>query len=119
MQNLNPMQSSESFVGRFERFARPARYPPSGYYEDEKISTVEREYSKKKNNYQKLIKKNRKGKAPYLAQYTKIVKVIKRFRTTALTDIDQWQFILKLSGHVSFIILNLCTKNKETLTKVC
>ena len=88
-----------------------------GYNEGEKTSTVEREYSKTKKNHQKLITK-RKRKAPYLAQYTKIGKVIKRFRTAAFTDLDQWQFVLKLSGHVSCIILNLCAKWEE-LTKMC
>ena len=81
----------------------------SGYYEGEKTSKIEREYSKTKKNHQKL-KTKRKRKAPYLAQYTQIGKVTKRFRTAALTDLDQWQFVPKLSGHVSFIILNLCTK---------
>ena len=60
----------------------------------------------------------RKRKAPYLAQYTKIDKVIKRFRTATFTDLDQWQFVLKLSGHVSFTILNLFTKKEEELTKM-
>ena len=54
----------------------------------EKISTVEREYSKTKKNHRKLITK-RKRKAPYLAQYTKIGKVIKHFRIAAFTDLDQ------------------------------
>ena len=80
-----------------------------GYYEDEKTSKIEREYSKIKKTHQNLITK-RKRKVPYLAQYTKIGKVIKRFRTEAFTDLDQWQFVLKRSGHFSFIILNLCTK---------
>ena len=66
-----------------------------------KTTTVEREYSKTKKNHQKLIIK-RKRKAPYLAQYTKIGKVIKCFRTAAFTDLDQWQFVLKLSRHVFF-----------------
>ena len=109
MPNLNPVQWSETFVGRFERFARPARYLYFRVLWRWKTSTVEREYSKTKKNHQKLITKH-KRKAPYLAQYTKIGKVIKRFRTAAFTDLDQWQFVLKLSGHVSFIILNLCTK---------
>ena len=60
----------------------------SGYYEGEKTSTIEREYSKTKKNHQKLITKC-KRKAPYLVQYTKIGKVIKRFRTAAFTDLDQ------------------------------
>ena len=60
----------------------------SGYYEGEKTSTVEREYSRTKKNHQKLITK-RKRKAPYLAQYTKICKVIKRFRKVAFIDLDQ------------------------------
>ena len=81
----------------------------SGYYEGENTSTTERECCKTKKNHQKLITK-RKHKAPYLTQSTKIGKVIKRFRTAAFTDLDQWQFVLKLSGHVSFIILNMCTK---------
>ena len=81
----------------------------SGYYEGEKTSTIEREYSKSKKNHQKFITK-RTRRAPYLAQYTSIDKVSKRFRTAAFTDLDQWQFVLKLSGHVSFIVLNLCTK---------
>ena len=51
-----------------------------------------------------------KRKAPCLAQYTKMGKVIKRFRKAAFTDLDQLQFVLKHSGHVSFIIPNLCTK---------
>ena len=51
----------------------------SGYYEGEKkTSTVERIYSKTTKNHQKLITKSIR-KAPYLAQYTKIGKVIKRF----------------------------------------
>ena len=81
----------------------------SGYNEGEKTSTVEREYSKTKKNHQKLITK-RKGRSPYLAQYTKIGKVIKRFWTAAFTYLNQWQFVLNLSGHVPCIILNLCTK---------
>ena len=52
----------------------------------------------------------RKRKASYLALYTKIGKVIKLFRAAAFTDLDQWQFVIKLSGHVSFNHLNLCTK---------
>ena len=68
----------------------------------------EREYSETKKNHQKLITK-RKRKVPYLAQYTKISKVIKRFWTAAFTDLDQWQLVLILSGYVSFIILNMCT----------
>ena len=44
-------------------------FSTSGYYEGEKTSTIEREYSKTKKNHQKLITK-RKRKAPYLAQYT-------------------------------------------------
>ena len=78
-----------------------------GIMKVKRTSTVEREYSKTKKNHKKLITK-RIGKAPYLAQYTKIGKVIKSFRTAAFTDLGQWQFVLKLSGHVSFIILNLC-----------
>ena len=74
-----------------------------------KISTIEREYSKTKKNHLKIITK-RKRRAPYLAQYTKIGKVIKRIRTAAFTDLDRWHFVLKLSGHVSVIILNLFTK---------
>ena len=74
-----------------------------------KTSTVESEYSKTTKDHQKLITK-RIRKAPYLAQYTKVGKVIKRFRRAAFTDLDQWQFVLKLSGHLSFIILDLCTK---------
>ena len=80
-----------------------------GYYDGEKTSMVEREYSKTMKNPQKLITK-RILKAPYLAQYTKIGEVIKRCRTAAFTDFDQWQFVPKLSGHISHIILNLCTK---------
>ena len=53
-----------------------------------KTCTIEREYSKTKENHQELITK-RKRKAPYLAQYTTIGKVIKRFRTAAFTDLDQ------------------------------
>ena len=49
-----------------------------GYYEGKKNSMVEREYSKAMKNYQKLII-NRISKAPYLAKYTKIGKVIKGF----------------------------------------
>ena len=81
----------------------------SGYHEGEKTSTVEREYSKTKKNHHKLITEG-KRKAPYLAKYTKFGKIIKRFRTAAFTDLDQWQIVLKLSGHVSYIILNRCTK---------
>ena len=68
-----------------------------------KTSTLGREYSKTTKNHLKLIRK-RIRKALYLAQYTKIGKVIKRCR-----DLDRWQFVLKLSEHLSFIILNLCT----------
>ena len=53
-----------------------------------KSCTIEWEYSKTKKNHQKLITK-RKRKAPYLAQYTTIGKVIKRFRTATFTDLDQ------------------------------
>ena len=119
MPNLNPVQWSETFVGRFEQFARPAQYL---YFRVlwrlKKTTTIEREYSKTKKNHQKLIRK-RKRKAPYLAQCTQIGKVIQRFRTAAFTDLDQWQFVLKLSGHVSFIILNLCIEKEEELTKMC
>ena len=74
-----------------------------------RTSRVEWEYSKTKENHQKLITK-RKRKAPYLAQYTKIGKVIKRFRTAANTDLDHYHFVLKHYWHVYFIVLNLCTK---------
>ena len=119
MPNFNPVQWRGTFVGRFERFARPARYL---FFRvlwrwKKNTSMIEREYSKTKKNHQKLITK-RKHKAPYLAKYTKIGKVIKCFRTAAFTDLDQWHFVLKLSGHVSFIILNLCTKKEEQLTKM-
>ena len=83
-----------------------------------KTSTIEREYSKTKKNHQKSITKC-KRKAPFLEQYTKIGKVIKRFRTAAFTDLDQWLFVLKLFGHVSFIILSLYTNEEEELTKMC
>ena len=83
-----------------------------------KTSPVEREYSKTTKIHQKLITK-RIYEVPYLAQYTKIGKVIKRFKTASFTDLDQWQLVLKLSGYLSFIILNLCTKLEETLTKMC
>ena len=90
----------------------------SGYYEGEKkLVQSKGNIPKTKKNHQKLITK-RKRKAPYLAQYTKIGKVIKRFRTAAFTDLDQWQFVLKLSGHVSFIP-SLYTKYEEELTKMC
>ena len=89
-----------------------------GIIKVKKNSTVEREYSKTKKNHQKLITK-RKRKAPYLTQYTEIDKVIKRFRTATFTDLHQWQFVLKLSGYVSFIILNLFTQKEEKLTKMC
>ena len=52
-----------------------------------KTSTVEREYSKTGKNHHKLITK-RIRKAPYLAQYTAIGKVIKLFWTAAFTDLD-------------------------------
>ena len=45
-----------------------------------------------------------------LAQYTKIGKFIQRFLTAAFSDLDHWRSVLKLFGHLSFIILNLCTK---------
>ena len=88
-----------------------------GIMKVKQTSTLARKYSKTTKNHQKLITK-RIRKAPYLAQYTKIYKVIKRFRTAAFTDLDQCQFVLKLSRHLSFIILNLCTKWEETLTKM-
>ena len=81
-------------------------------------STIGREYSKTKKNHQKLITKP-KRKAPYLSKYNKISNVIKRFRTAAFTNLDQWQFVLKLYGHVSVIIQNLCPKYKVKLTKMC
>ena len=81
-----------------------------------KTTTVEREYSKTTKNHQKLITQ-RIREAPYLAQNTKIGKVIKRFRTATFTDLDQWQFVLKLLGHLSFIFLDLCTNWEETLTE--
>ena len=65
----------------------------SGIMKVTKTSTIEMEYSTTTKNHQKLITK-RIRKAPYLAQYTKIGKVNKRFRTTAFTDLDQWQFVL-------------------------
>ena len=84
MSNLNTVQWSETFVGRFERFARPARYLYFRLsWRWKKTSTVDREYSKTKKNHQTLITK-RIRKAPYLAQYTIIGKVIKRFRTAGL-----------------------------------
>ena len=88
MPNLNPVQWTETFVGRFERFERPARYLYFWLIEGRKTSTVEREYSKTTKNHRKLIIK-RIRKAPYLAQYTKIGKVTKRFWTAALTDLYQ------------------------------
>ena len=81
-----------------------------------KTSATDREYSKTMKNHKTLITK-RIRKA--LAQYAKIGKDIKRFRTAAFTDFDQWQFVLKLYGHLSFIIMNLCTKLEETITKMC
>ena len=81
----------------------------SGDYEVEKTNMVEREYSKITKNHQKLIT-NRISKAPKLAQYTKIGKVSKHFRTVAISDLTQWQFVLTLSGRLSFIILNLFSK---------
>ena len=67
-----------------------------------KTSTMEREYSKITKHHQEVITK-RKRKAPFLVQYTKIGKVIKRFRTAAFTDLGQWQFVLKLSAHLSSV----------------
>ena len=66
MPNWNPVQWSDTFVGRFERFARPARYL---YFRVlwRWTSTVDREYSKTKKNHPKLIIK-RKRKAPYQLQ---------------------------------------------------
>ena len=81
----------------------------SGYYEGDKNQYGREEYSKTTKNHQKLTT-NRIRKAPYLAQYTKIGIVIKRFRIATFTDLDHGQFVLKLSGHLSFIILHLCTK---------
>ena len=52
-----------------------------------KTSTVEGKYSKTRKNHHKLITK-RIHKAPYLAQYTKIGKVIKLFWTADFTDLD-------------------------------
>ena len=118
MQHLNLVQWSGSFAGRFEQFARPARYLYFRALWRWKSSTVEREYSKTKKNHQKLITKN-KRKASYLTQYNKIGKVIMRFLAAAFTDLDQWEFVLKFSRHVSFIILYLRTKKEEELTKMC
>ena len=75
--------------------------------------TMKKECSKTTKTYQKLIR-DRIGKAPYLVQYTNIGKVIRRFQTAAFTDSDQCHFVLKLSGLLSFIILNLCAKKEDT-----
>ena len=83
-----------------------------------KTSTIDRGYSKTTKNHQKLVTKHIR-KALYLAQYTKIGNVIKGFRTAAFTDLDQWQFVLKLYGHLSVIIVNLSIKYEEALTKMC
>ena len=53
-----------------------------------KMLTLEREYSKTTKNHQKLITQRIRD-APYLAQYSKIGKGIKRFRAAAFTDLDQ------------------------------
>ena len=135
--NLNPVQWSETFVGRFERFARPARYLyfrvlcifasqgsdlfPERREADQNLrlrrwvlwrwrNQCDPEGMFQNNEKSSEIDKKRIRKAPYLAQYTKIGKAIKRFRKAALTDLDQCQFVLKVSGHLSFIILNQCTK---------
>ena len=107
---FEPVQWSGTFVGRYVRFARPARdLYFRALWRWKKNSTVEGKCSKTTKNHHKLIIK-RIRKAPYLEQYTEIGKVIKRFRKAAFTDHNQCQFVLKLSGHLSFIILNLCTK---------
>ena len=63
-----------------------------------KTSTVQRDYVQTTKNHLKLITK-RIRKAPYRAQYTKIGKVIKRFRTAAFTDLDQWPFWASFFHH--------------------
>ena len=96
MPNLIPVQWSETFVEWFERFARPARY----LY----VRVLWRwinQYGRKgvsQNNKNLITKRIRK--APYLVQYTKIGKVLKRFPRPAFTDLDNWQFVLKYSGHL-------------------
>ena len=68
-------------------------------------------------NHQKWLTKGI-CQASYLVLYTKLGKAIKRFRTAGFTDLDQEQFVLKLSVHLSYNIMDLCTKQEETRTKM-
>ena len=118
MTNLNPVQWSETFVGRCARFARTPwyLYVLPGIMKVKRTNTIDREYSKTTKNHQKLITKWIR-KAPYLAQYTEIGKLIKRFRTATFTGLDQWELVWKLYGHLSSSCI--CVEGEETLTKMC
>ena len=94
------------------------RCSPMWIQEEKSLGKYVREFSKTTENHQKLITE-RILKARYVThQNTKLCEVIKCFRTVSFTDLDQWQFVLKLSGHLSFGILSLCTKKETTLTKM-
>ena len=79
-----------------------------GFMKVTKTRTVEREYSKTTKILQKF-KTKRLRKVPFPAQYTKIIK---RFRTVAFTDLDQWQFVIKLWGNLSSSSL-ICVQSRK------
>ena len=98
---LNPVKWSETFVVHDLH-----DISTSGYYECEKTQYMyyregifHNEISSEIDNQNAYVMR------PYWHKYTKIGTVTKRFWTAAFTDLDQWQFVQKLS----FIILNLCT----------
>ena len=95
MPNLNPVQWSGNLVGLFERIARPTRCPSFRVLSIMKVKIQygeKRKSSKTTKNHQKWIT-NRVSKAPFLALYTNICKVIKRFRTAVWTGLRQWQLV--------------------------
>ena len=63
---------------------------------EKKTIMIDREYSKTTKNHKLITKHIRK--AHYL---------------------DERHFVLKLYGDLSVIFMNLCTKKKETMTKMC
>ena len=58
------------------------------------------------------------SKAPYQVQYAKIGKVTKLYLIASFNDLDWLHFVLKCSCYLSFIILNLYTKQTVALTKI-
>ena len=103
--NLNPVQWREGLEGRFERFARPARFLYLWV-----LWTLNNPYDRKEiiQNNEKSAEidiKKRIRRAPFLTQHNGIGKVIKRFRTTIYWP---WSMtVFPKTFWTSFIILNL------------